>query len=315
MIATEVQEDKWQPIPSDLGSAPSPGDTLTKKQLRNWLLVLEAHRLPCRAEGQDNSWRLLVPKDQLEAALRQLRLFEGENRNWPPPRPPARPQADNALAALSVLVLLATFHNLTLLDMNLLGHRPVDWIALGNAHAGKILDGQWWRLATALTLHSGWLHLLSNLAIAAVLVVRLCRDLGSGLAWSLLLASGALGNLINALVQSPDHRAVGASTAVFGAAGLLSAISMVRYRTVLWRRWLLPVAAGAGLLAMLGTAGERTDLGAHLFGFCAGLALGTAVEMVRKQGFGRGPRLNALLALGAGGAMLACWWAALTLGA
>ena len=36
--------------------------------------------------------------------------------------------------------------------------------------------------------------------------------------------------------------------------------------------------AGLGLLAMLG-AGEKTDLGAHLFGFLAGVGLGLAVGL------------------------------------
>jgi hypothetical protein len=35
-----------------------------------------------------------------------------------------------------------------------------------------------------------------------------------------------------------------------------------------------PLIAGLGLLAYTGTAGENTDLGAHLFGFIAGFALG-----------------------------------------
>ena len=37
---------------------------------------------------------------------------------------------------------------------------------------------------------------------------------------------------------------------------------------------ILPLGAGVGLLAFLGTEGERTDLGAHLFGFCCGIIAG-----------------------------------------
>ena len=39
------------------------------------------------------------------------------------------------------------------------------------------------------------------------------------------------------------------------------------------RAW-APVAAGLGLLAMIGTGGARTDLVAHLLGLCAGWLLG-----------------------------------------
>ncbi len=167
---------------------------------------------------------------------------------------------------------------------------------------------------TALTLHADWLHLLGNLAIGGVFILRLARELGSGLAWSLLLASGALGNLINASLQPPDHRAIGASTAVFGAVGILAALSVVRYRRHLWKRWPLPLAAALALLALLGSAGEHTDLGAHLFGFAAGLALGAAAGPLLKR-FGRpGGQLNALLAVASAVAVVAAWLSAVTFG-
>ena len=60
------------------------------------------------------------------------------------------------------------------------------------------------------------------------IIVSLCRELGSGLAWSLLLGSGVLGNLANACLQLPDHRSVGASTVVFGAVGILAALNLLR---------------------------------------------------------------------------------------
>jgi rhomboid protease GluP len=41
-----------------------------------------------------------------------------------------------------------------------------------------------------------------------------------------------------------------------------------------WRSRIAPIVAGLGLLAFTGTAGENTDLGAHLFGFVAGFGGG-----------------------------------------
>jgi membrane associated rhomboid family serine protease len=306
----DLPERGWRSISPNLDEEPA-ADLLSRRRAGLWALVLAARRIPCRIESTGDGWRLLVPAACRQAALKELRLYEEENRHWPPPLPPQHPPAQNSLATLSVLLLLATFHNLTLLDLRLPGHDPIDWVALGNAHAGKILAGEGWRLLTALTLHSGWLHLLGNLAIGGVFIVRLCRDLGSGLAWSLILASGALGNLLNAFVQSPAHRSVGASTAVFGAVGLLAALGQVRYRHNLRKRWPLPLAAALALLALLGSAGENTDLGAHLFGFASGFSLGwSAGHLLRK--FGRpGQRLNILLALGSAAAVIAAWAAAM----
>lgn len=309
----EKREDEWLAVPPDPGNGQVSG-VFTERCAYLWALVLEARYLPCRIERCETGWRLLVPAGRFAEALRELRLFEDENRNWPPPAPAVRPLVENTLPTLSVLILLATFHNLTRLDIFSFSHNSLDWIELGNAHAAKILDGQWWRLVTALTLHADGLHLISNLAIGGVFIVYLCRELGSGLAWSLLLGSGILGNLANAWLQLPDHRSVGASTIVFGAVGILAAVSLVRYRHHLQRRWLLPVAASLALLALLGTEGKNTDLGAHLFGFVFGIGFGLVGEyLVGRHGRpGRG--LNALLALVCVLVVVMAWWAALESG-
>ena len=165
---------------------------------------------------------------------------------------------------------------------------------------------------TALTLHADWLHLLSNLAIGGVFVVYLCRDLGSGLAWTLLLTSGALGNLTNAYVQLRSHSSIGSSTAVFAAVGIQGAISVVRYRHHLRRRWPVPAAAALSLLVLLGTEGKNTDIGAHLFGFVFGFAFGLLTEFLLGI-LGRPRRmLNALLSVAAAAIVLGAWWAAIT---
>jgi membrane associated rhomboid family serine protease len=252
-----------------------------------------------------------VPPEEYERALHELRCYIRENANWPPLPPQARPLFENTLATLSVLILLATFHNLTRMDVALPGVSMPDWVALGNAQAARILDGQWWRLVTALTLHADWGHLSSNLAIGGIFVVFLCRELGSGLAWSLILGAGVLGNLVNACVQSPGHSSVGASTAVFGAVGILASLSLVRNRHQLQRRWPLPVAAALALLALLGTEGKNTDLGAHLFGFVYGSFLGLITEyLVGRRGC-PGPMLNALLALLGVAVVVGAWWMAI----
>ena len=298
----------WQPVRTQHGTG------LTRQQARSWALVLDSRSIPCCIESDGNDWLLLVPEQLLESAQRELNLFEEVNRNWPPVLPATRHLIENTLPTLSVLILLAILYNLNLLGISLPDRGILDLKELGTAHAEKIRDGHWWFCVTALTLHADMPHLLSNLTIGGIFIILLCRELGSGLAWSLLLASGTLGNLLNALVQSPAHRSLGASTAVFGAVGILAAISMVRYRHHLQRRWFIPVAAGLALLALLGTEGKNTDLGAHLFGFGTGVILGMITEYLVGN-YGRpGAVVNALLALLSGTLVVTAWWAAIVFG-
>jgi len=305
-----TESDEWQEISCDAF------DSITSarrnpRQARQWALVLDSRAVPCQIEARDDGSHLLVPPEEYQRALYELGCYIRENKNWPPLPPQERPLFENTLATLSVLVLLATFHNLTRIDISLPGLYLPDWFALGSAQSEKILAGEWWRLVTALTLHADWGHLSGNLAIGGVFVIFLCRELGSGLAWSLLLSAGVLGNLVNAIVHETGHSSVGASTAVFGAVGILAALSMVRYRHQLRRRWLLPVAAAIALLAILGTEGKNTDLGAHLFGFVYGGFLGLITEYLVGRRGRPGPLLNALLAVAGIVTVAGAWWAAL----
>ncbi len=306
-----IEQQDWLPIPSALQDGLS-GAALSKRRLRAWSLVLQARQIPCRGEREGRGWQLLVPTERFSEACAELRSYEELNRNWPPQPPPERAQLENRVATLWVLIALGAFFLLTQHRIPLLNLPTVDWVQLGNADAGKIINGEWWRLITALTLHADGLHLAGNIVVGGLFVNRLCRDLGSGLGWSLVLASGILGNLLNAFLQSPDHRAIGASTAVFGAVGLLAAINLRRYRRVLYRRWMLPVAAALGLLALLGAGGENTDIGAHLFGFGFGIALGLVTGQLTQQGERPSWQVNALLATGSLLVLLGAWgWALL----
>lgn len=303
--------DGWRAVPADLDAEKVGSAILPRRRATLWALVLESRSVPCRLEREGTDWVVFVPDSFFSAALTELRLYEEENRNWPPRVSPPAPMVENTLSTLSVLLLLATFYNITRLDGTIFGYGPVDWIELGSAQAGKILAGQWWRTVTALTLHGGVLHLLGNIAIGGVFIVFLCRELGSGLAWLLLLLSGIFGTLANAWFHPPYHSSIGASTLVFGAVGILGSLRLLRDRRWSRRRWFVPVAGALALLAILGTEGENTDIGAHLFGFVFGFLLGLAAESVVKDLGRPGPRANAVLACCVAVVPVVAWWAAL----
>jgi rhomboid protease GluP len=250
-------------------------------------LVLTAMELEHALVNGGSGWQLRVPAEVAREARAELATYEQENR----PRRAAEPVREiesgavGAAAYAGVLILFAAVEDLTLLG--------IDWRAAGRLDAGDVLAGEWWRTVTALTLHLDLGHLTANLAFGLFFGLFAGRYLGSGLAWCSILLAGAAGNGLNALLQAAEHRAVGASTAVFAALGLLSAYVWRRgyLRTLSWPRRLAPVVAGIALLAYTGTGDENTDVVAHLTGFACGFGLGLVYGQ-RPQPVSLAPRLQ-----------------------
>ncbi|NTU59545.1 MAG: rhomboid family intramembrane serine protease, partial [Deltaproteobacteria bacterium] len=237
--------------------------------------------------------------------------YEDENRLWPPAGPHAPPHARNVRSTLVVLAALGLFHDLTLQPAGKVLGIAVDWHGLGVMDAGRVLGGEWWRTVTALTLHADGLHLLGNLALGGILFALLNAQLGVGLGMALALAAGALGNATNALARGPTHLSLGLSTAVFGALGALAVRAAWSTAWRDWRRWVLPLGAGAGLVAMVGVGDQETDYAAHLFGFGWGLVGGllTRWPLDLRRPLGRAASLAVGLAAAARG--VEAWAAAL----
>lgn len=155
-------------------------------------------------------------------------------------------------------------------------------VELGKSSSiGLMNNGEWWRPFTALFLHADVGHLIGNLASGAVFGMLVAKSIGPLKAWAMILASGMLGNLVTSALTYPEpFTSIGASTAVFGALGILSGIGFVEnFREKVgmpWVRVLAPLLAGFVLLGWLGGAapGSRTDVLGHVFGFCAGLPMG-----------------------------------------
>jgi rhomboid protease GluP len=227
-------------------------------------LVLAAVGIPHRVERAAFRWRLVVADADAERARAALAAYEAELRRAPSDVPDER---GAAWSGVVVAVLLLAFHALA-------GPR---WMDAGAAMAGRIRAGEVWRTVTALTLHADGPHVLSNAVACVVFVTAVVRLLGPGVGGWLILLAGAGGNALNALVQRPGHDSVGASTAIFGAIGILGGLQFGRKRGE--RRAWLALGASLALLAMLG-AGERVDLLAHLWGLVVGLVLGVAVAAV-----------------------------------
>ena len=135
-----------------------------------------------------------------------------------------------------------------------------DWLGAGGLDAGRLLWRRVVARADGIDAAHELDHLGGNLEFGGFFGYFVGKYLGHGIGWLAVLLAAGGANLLNAWVQSPAHRSIGASTAVFAALGLLVAYTWRRgfLRDTPWRARIAPIIAGLGLLAFTGTSGENT---------------------------------------------------------
>jgi membrane associated rhomboid family serine protease len=274
--------------------------TAERDELEEWSLVLTATGVEHRVAGGDGAWQLVVDGGDGPRAEEALRAYDAERGPTGVPEPTAAAESESSLAGALTAAALILFFRATGPES------AAPWWQAGRASVALIRDGQVWRAVTALTLHVDPAHVLANAAAALVFVTALGRLLGPGLGTLLAVLAGVGGNLLNAAVRAAPHYSVGASTAIFGAVGILGGLEAGRRRTRS-RAW-LPIAGSLALLALLGT-GERADLLAHLCGLVVGAPMGLAVALVGRPV--PGPIAQTVLGLLAGALVGGSWLLAL----
>lgn len=249
----------------------------TRARAEAWALVLTSQGMSSRIEQTEAGYALVVASENVERARRIFELWVDENRKIAPPPETRLPDSNRpghiALAYGLALLLLALHYALEQDEDAAFARR------IGSANAYYILRGEVWRLLTALTLHKDIAHALGNTLIGGLFLASLSGRVGVGVALAGALLSGALGNLIDAIHHQTGHNSIGASTAVFGVVGILCGIEAWRRQRLAlpWRGAWVPLGAGAGLLAMLGSGGVDVDFGAHVYGLLAGMAIGFVI--------------------------------------
>ncbi len=242
-----------------------------RSQAEQYALVLTAMGIQSLITPEGKFTALYVAPEDAAKANEELAAYESEERRRPPGRVWSRPP----LPRVEVAMLYWT----ALLFFFAAGRREAfsfDWISAGAAQTGLMLNGEWWRAVTALCLHQSGAHLLGNLVFGTVFLMLLSQVTGAGVAALAMITAGAAGNVLSALVRSPEYTSIGASTAIFAGIGLLAALQLARrqhFEFSVLRNW-TPVAGGLALLAFLGFSGENTDVLAHVLGFGSGIAAG-----------------------------------------
>ncbi len=239
-------------------------------------LVILAMNLPYWHVRQTDHHELYVETASLARVREELATFRHEQSHWN-----ASP-LDHGLAEhppsfyvpyVIALVMIASF-----ILQN--AYAPAYGVSGRMDAVGLITRGEWHRPFTALFLHADIAHLASNLVIGLWYGFLVNRGFGTMIGWMLILGTGVLGNMTVAFLHYPEsHLSIGASTAVFGALGLLVAEGLAhRWHWRFTQRLgaiLVPLVAGGIVLGWTGGFGDpQVDSLAHVMGFVSGVTLG-----------------------------------------
>jgi membrane associated rhomboid family serine protease len=244
-------------------------------------LVILAMREPCLIAETETPGQYSLQAEPAAAPqiASELYAYESE-KEIPRPAPPERElfrfSAGWEVYGIWMLALIGCFvwqH----------GH-PMLAERAASSSIGLIGHHEWWRPFTALFLHADVPHLMGNLLSGLFFGTLVARLIGPWRGWALILGCGTLGNAITSALTWPEEFiSIGASTAVFGALGILSGLgfsAMLRARLHLpWARVAAPLLAGVVLLGWFGggSGSGNTDVLGHVFGFGSGLTAGLVV--------------------------------------
>ena len=242
-------------------------------------LVLSSTGISHHVRNGEHGWEIRVSDKDYEKAVFAIEQYLDENPEIRKTQDPLYDKYQRTYTGIWVSILLIACH-VAIVSSN----KSNLFVKTYGSSAYHILHGEWYRSVTSLMLHAGPLHLMGNIVGIMVFGTAVCTIMGWGVGWLMIIVTGMIGNLMNALLYTSGHISVGASTAIFGAIGMLSAhqffekIKQSGHKI----KAFLPLACGLALLGILGS-GAHTDIMAHLFGFLAGIVSGSLYRLFVKR--------------------------------
>lgn len=244
------------------------------RQAQENALVVLAMNLDCLITVDERGYVIHGEEAFVEAIREEFRLYAEEQQMKPAPAAVPIFGSGVELALVWIGVLLFC--------LNLQTQDPGFEERYIGSSIRVMEHGEFYRPFTALFLHADMQHLMGNAVFGMIFGVFVANSFGPLRGWGLILLSGFLGNLLNTWIHFPDpYRSLGASTAVFGALGLLVGSGLDgAWRARSYRKGLqafAPLFAGIMIFTMNGIGGPGIDTMAHITGMIFGILLGIPV--------------------------------------
>jgi membrane associated rhomboid family serine protease len=172
----------------------------------------------------------------------------------------------------------------------------------GAQYRPYIVDGQWWRVLTAMFLHANFIHVGFNMWALYLFGPALERRFGSVSYAALYLASGLGGGALYHLIGRTEP-AIGASGAIFGLFGALIAATYRQRHTAAGRAVFQQLIMLLALNLAIPFVVPDVAWEAHVGGLVAGIAIAAAWDRLPLEGRGAIRRRVAIALVVAGVAL------------
>ena len=145
-----------------------------------------------------------------------------------------------------------------------------------------ITQGEWWRLITPIFIHGGFSHLLFNSFSIFLFGPGLEKILGKFKFLFIYLFTGIAANIITLFLEPLTYVHLGSSGAIFGLFGYY--ISIVVFRKNMISQGNAQIITTIAALSLIMTFLQpNINIVAHIFGFLAGLIIGSISESKGKN--------------------------------
>jgi rhomboid protease GluP len=221
------------------------------------------------------------------------------------PRRPIRLRTPRSATTTLLAVNVAVFVFSVLLSLG--GDRGDVLVRLGAMVPVLVVEGQYWRLVTAIFLHANLVHLLLNALGLAIFGNLVESVFGSARMVAVYLVTGFVASAVSFAFGSPGTIAVGASGAIFGLLGTWLAYNLRRRQLSLARSNVQGALILIALNLAIGFTVPGIDNLAHVGGLVAGVVGGFAVDGFGRRRVRTASRVAGLAGLVLAGMILTAW--------
>jgi rhomboid protease GluP len=182
------------------------------------------------------------------------------------------PRREHFTTAILIDVNLIIFIIMVFSGISIVSPTGRELLEIGAVRRSEVLQGEYWRLFTAMFLHGGLMHIVMNAFGIGITCGILEPVFGK---WKLLVAYlvSGIGGSLASIYWHENIISVGASGAIFGMIGLMIALLITRKDGGFRGIYLILIGLYGGVNLLLGIAGG-IDNAAHIGGLLTGIFIG-----------------------------------------